>query len=364
MDLIYRSLSGFAGRSDSARAPYTARTRQHSSYITGMTQTIRIATRKSPLAMWQAEHVRARLAAAHNDLKIILVPMTTKGDQWLEMPLSRIGGKNLFVKELERALIDGSADIAVHSMKDVAAELPEGLGIVTVLERENPSDALVAGAGDNSINGVDDLPEGARIGTCSLRRRSQLLAVRPDLQIGMLRGNVNTRLAQLDAGDHDAIVLAAAGLQRLEFDDRINAQLPHTISLPAIGQGIIGIEARSDDQETQSLLSALHDAPAARRLTAERAVSRTLNGGCSAPIAGHATLEADQLQITARVIDLNGKVPLEHSATTQLCAANAGDDSQALAAADTLGCEVANALLAQGAQALLDEAAALVAQGA
>jgi len=166
--------------------------------------------------MWQAEHVRARLAAVHSDLKIILVPMTTKGDQWLEMPLSRIGGKNLFVKELERALIDGSADIAVHSMKDVAAELPEGLGIVTVLERENPSDALVAGAGDNSINGVDDLPEGARIGTCSLRRRSQLLAVRPDLQIGMLRGNVNTRLAQLDAGDHDAIVLAAAqGAQAL-----------------------------------------------------------------------------------------------------------------------------------------------------
>ncbi len=314
--------------------------------------------------MWQAEHVRTRLLAAHEGLEVTLVPMTTKGDLWLETPLSRIGGKNLFVKELERSLMDGRADIAVHSMKDVAAELPDGLSIVTVLERENPSDALVAGAGNNSIKGIDDLANGARIGTCSLRRRSQLLAVRPDLHIGMLRGNVNTRLAQLDDGKHDAIVLASAGLQRLEFNERISAQLPHTISLPAIGQGIIGIEARIEDQRTQALLAVLHDTSAARRLAAERAVSRTLNGGCSAPIAGHATLVDDQLQITARVIDLNGKVTLEHKGATQLSPSNNGDDSHAIAAADTLGCEVANALLAQGAQALLDEAAALVAEGA
>lgn len=350
------------------RASYTARPRLHTLYSTGMTDTLRIATRKSPLALWQAEHVCARLAAAHSGLEIVLVPMATQGDLWLETPLSRIGGKNLFVKELERALLEDRADIAVHSMKDVAAELPDGLEIVTVLERENPSDALVAQAGKPTVTGLDDLAEGARIGTCSLRRRSQLLACRPDLNIGMLRGNVNTRLAQLDADKHDAIVLAAAGLQRLEFDERISAEIPHTISLPAIGQGIIGIEARSDDTTTRTLLNVLHDTDSSRRLIAERAVSRTLNGGCSAPIAGHATLDNNELRIVARVIDLNGTVTLEQSATTDLppiaVGATATVDKEAHVTADALGCKVANALLADGAQKLLDEAAALVAEGA
>lgn len=326
-----------------------------------MTQTLRIATRKSPLALWQAEHVSARLRSAHPELQVTLVPMSTKGDRWLETPLSLIGGKNLFVKELERALIAGDADLAVHSMKDVAAELPEGLSLTTILEREDPADALVAPSGTSLDGGLDAVPQGARIGTCSLRRRSQLLAARPDLHIGMLRGNVNSRLAKLDAGEHDAIVLAAAGLQRLALDERISARLPSTLCLPAIGQGIIGIEARSGDNETIALLAPLHHDDTAFRLAAERAVSRTLNGGCSAPIAGHTTLSKGRLELTARVIDLNGRRTLQQVAGIDL---PTGQDAQvALDQANLLGEQVAESLLEDGAQALLDDAAALVAEG-
>lgn len=326
-----------------------------------MTQTLRIATRQSPLALWQAEHVRERLIAAHEGLKVELVPLSTRGDQWLETPLSRVGGKGLFVKELERALYAGDADLAVHSMKDVEAVLPEGLSLVSILEREDPADALVPRIGD-TLNTLDDLPHGARVGTCSLRRRSQLLAARPDLTIGMLRGNVNSRLAKLDAGEHDAIILAAAGLQRLGLEARIGARLTPEACLPAIGQGIIGIEARSDDAHTRALLAPLHASDSALRLAAERAVSRTLNGGCSAPIAGHATLAGQRLELTARVIELNGETTLHRVEAIDLDT-SAGEDVQ-ISAANALGERVATALLEQGAQRVLDRAAKQVAEGA
>ena len=329
-----------------------------------MPASLRIATRQSPLAVWQAEHVRARLMAAHPGLDVILVPMTTKGDQWLETPLSRVGGKGLFVKELERALFDGRADIAVHSMKDVEATLPDGLALLAILDREDPTDALVPQLGQTNT-GIDDLPEGARIGTCSLRRRSQILAKRPDLKIGMLRGNVNSRLAKLDAGEHDAIVLASAGLQRLALDARIGARLPADVCLPAIGQGIIGVEARSEDKETAALLAVLHHHETAHRLAAERAVSRTLNGGCSAPIAGHATLADGRLELTARVVQLNGDTTLHRVEAINLPSADRlADNPASIEAADELGQRVAQALLKSGAQALLDDAAAQVAEGA
>lgn len=325
-----------------------------------MTQTLRIATRQSPLALWQAEHVRARLKAAHTDLDVELVPLSTRGDQWLNTPLSRVGGKGLFVKELERALYDQQADIAVHSMKDVEAVLPDGLELIAILEREDPADALVPQLGQ-TLSRLEDLPKGARIGTCSLRRRSQLLAARPDLNIGMLRGNVNSRLAKLDAGEHDAIILAAAGLQRLALQQRIGGRLDFGTCLPAIGQGIIGVEARSDDEATRARLAPLHDTSSAVRLMAERAVSRTLNGGCSAPIAGHATLADRRLELTARVIDLNGKTTLHRVEAIHL---DGLDIAAQLAAADALGRRLAEALLDSGAQALLDSAAKQVAEGA
>lgn len=319
---------------------------------------LRIATRRSPLALWQAEHVRDRMLAADPAVAVELLPMTTTGDQRLDRPLSTLGGKSLFVKELERALIDGEADLAVHSMKDVSADLPDGLDIATVLEREDPLDAFVS----NDHASLASLPEGARVGTASLRRRAQLLAVRPDLVVGLLRGNVNSRLAKLDAGEHDAIILACAGLERLGFGGRIAERLDPTVSLPAIGQGVIGIELRADDAALAARLAALHHPATALRLAAERALSRRLNGGCSAPIAGHARLEGGELRMVARVIAIDGTRTLEASDALAL----AGTDDATLGrratldAAAALGTALAERLLADGADALLADAAEAV----
>ena len=247
---------------------------------------IRIATRKSALALWQAEHVRQGLQLHHPGLEVELVTMTTRGDQILDSPLAKVGGKGLFVKELEQALMDGRADIAVHSMKDVPVELPEGLELAVILEREDPRDAFVS----NDYATLDALPQGARVGTSSLRRQCQLRALRPDLALADLRGNVNTRLGKLDNGEFDAIILACAGLKRLGFAERIRQELGADIILPAIGQGAIGIECRADDAATQALIAPLAHAATTTRLRAERALNHRLNGGCQVPIAGYAEL--------------------------------------------------------------------------
>ncbi|MEE9319120.1 MAG: hydroxymethylbilane synthase [Granulosicoccus sp.] len=306
-----------------------------------MPEPIRIATRQSPLALWQANAVRDRLLESDPSQPVELLPMTTRADRWLETPLSKIGGKSLFVKELEQALFEGRADLAVHSMKDVTAVLPEGLVISTVMQREDPFDAFVS----NKYTGFEQLPQGAIVGTCSPRRLTQLLAKRPDLTIRDLRGNVNTRLAKLDAGEFDAIILACAGLRRLAFDERIKQTLDTELCLPAVGQGIIGIETRSGDAAIQKRLESLHDNDSATRLSAERAYSRALNGGCSAPIAGFSTLAGDRLKMTARVISMDGRILLEASG------------ERARGEAESLGESLAKELCAQGAQKVLDDAA-------
>ncbi len=300
---------------------------------------MRIATRKSPLALWQAETVQQQLQAAHEHIDVQLVPMTTEGDQRLDQPLYKIGGKQLFVKELESAMMEKRADLAVHSMKDVAAELPPGLTLCTYMEREDPTDALVS----NHYHDLNDLPAGAVIGTCSVRRRAQLMAARPDCRIKNLRGNVGTRLSKLDADEYDAIILASAGLKRLGLAERIAAQLPMQLSLPAAGQGIVGIEVRSDDVELQKLLAPLHNTDAADRVTAERAVTRRLNGGCSAPIAAYATLNGDELTLIARVIAIDGQTTLEETVS--------GHRNNA----DALGTQAADALISQGALKILKD---------
>jgi len=248
---------------------------------------IRIATRRSQLALWQAEHVRALLQHHHPDLEVELVGMTTQGDRVLDSPLAKIGGKGLFVKELEQGMLEDTADIAVHSMKDVPVDLPAGLHIAVVLEREDPRDAFVS----NQHADLEALPQGARVGTSSLRRRSQLAERRPDLDIIDLRGNVNTRLDKLDAGDYDAIVLAAAGLRRLGMEARIRQALGPELMLPAIAQGAIGIECRSDDARIHALIAPLDHPRTHTRVRAERALNARLEGGCQVPIAGHAELD-------------------------------------------------------------------------
>ncbi|WP_019569343.1 hydroxymethylbilane synthase [Thioalkalivibrio sp. ALE11] len=250
---------------------------------------LRIATRKSPLAMWQAEHVAERLRAAHPDRPVELVGMTTQGDRVLDSPLAKIGGKGLFVKELENALLEDRADIAVHSVKDVPMELPEGLALPVILDREDPLDAFVS----NHYGHVDELPQGARVGSSSLRRQCQLRARRPDLEVHDLRGNVNTRLGKLDAGEYDAILLAAAGLKRLGFDARIRNCLEPEVSLPAVGQGAIAIECRDGDDEVEGRIASLNDPDTSDRVRAERAFNRRLEGGCQVPLAAHAILESD-----------------------------------------------------------------------
>lgn len=262
-----------------------------------MSATIRIATRKSPLALWQAEHVAAELRRIHPGSEVEILGMTTRGDKILDAPLAKVGGKGLFVKELEQGMLEGRADIAVHSLKDVPVDLPEGLHLPVILERENPRDAFVS----SRYPSIAELPQGARVGTSSLRRQCQLAARRPDLRIEPLRGNVNTRLAKLDGGELDAVILAAAGLLRLGFVERIRAYLEPEESLPAIGQGAIGIECRSDDERVNALIAPLHHGPTAARVAAERALNRRLQGGCQVPIAGHARLEGDRLYLRGLV---------------------------------------------------------------
>ena len=298
---------------------------------------IRIATRKSALALWQAEYVKARLEQAHPGLKVSLVPMVSRGDKLLDAPLAKIGGKGLFVKELETALLDNEADIAVHSMKDVPMDFPEGLGLFCICEREDPRDAFVS----NTFASLDELPAGSVVGTSSLRRQAQLLALRPDLKIHFLRGNVNTRLAKLDAGEYDAIILAAAGLIRLGFGARIRASISVEASLPAGGQGAVGIECRSADAEIHALLAPLHHRETALRVTAERALNKHLNGGCQVPIACYALLEDEQLWLRGLVGQPDGGLLLR------------AEGRAPAADAEALGVQVAEALLAQGASAIL-----------
>ncbi|ROR34396.1 hydroxymethylbilane synthase [Inmirania thermothiophila] len=303
-----------------------------------MPATLRIATRKSPLALWQAEHVAARLRAAHPGLAVELVTMTTQGDRILDAPLARIGGKGLFVKELERALLDGRADIAVHSMKDVPVELPEGLHLPVILEREDPRDAFVS----PRYADLASLPPGARVGTSSLRRQVQLRARRPDLVVESLRGNVGTRLARLDAGDFDAAILACAGLRRLGLAGRIRRPLTVEESLPAIGQGAIGIECRRDDAATLALVSVLDHGPTHTCLAAERALNAVLGGGCQVPIGGHAVLEGETLHLRALVGHPDGEPVLQDAIR--------GPAAQA----EALGRALAERLLAAGAREILE----------
>ena len=244
-------------------------------------RTLTIATRESPLALWQAEFVRSTLEAAHPGLQVKLLGMTSRGDQLLDVPLAKVGGKGLFVKELETALLDGSADIAVHSMKDVPMEFPDGLCLGVICEREDPTDAFVS----NQFKRLEELPAGSVVGTSSLRRECQLRSRRPDLQVRFLRGNVNTRLRKLDDGEYDAIILASAGLIRLGFSERIADSISVEDSLPAGGQGAVGIELRTSDTETLALLQAVHHEKTARRVIAERAMNHRLQGGCQVPSA-------------------------------------------------------------------------------
>ncbi|WP_455426193.1 hydroxymethylbilane synthase [Dryocola sp. LX212] len=258
---------------------------------------LRIATRQSPLALWQAQYVKQRLEANHPQLTVELVPMVTRGDVILDTPLAKVGGKGLFVKELELALLEGRADIAVHSMKDVPVEFPEGLGLVTICERDDPRDAFVS----NQYASLDDLPQGSVVGTSSLRRQCQLAERRPDLIIRSLRGNVGTRLSKLDSGEYDAIILAVAGLNRLGLQSRIRSAMPAEISLPAVGQGAVGIECRLADDCTRALLAPLNHEETAIRVSAERAMNMRLEGGCQVPIGSYAELKDGELWLRALV---------------------------------------------------------------
>lgn len=260
-------------------------------------KTFKIATRKSPLALWQAYYVRDRLLAEHEGLEIELVTMLTQGDKILDTPLAKVGGKGLFVKELEAGMLEGRADLAVHSMKDVPVEFPDGLGLAAILPREDPRDALIS----NKYSSIDQLPEGARVGTSSLRRQCQLNARRPDLEILDLRGNVNTRLKKLDEGKYDAILLASAGVKRMGWADRITELLPPEQFLPAIGQGAIGIEIREDDDHVRGLVGELNDQQTAIRVTAERALNEALQGGCQVPIAGYSEISHGVILLRALV---------------------------------------------------------------
>ena len=300
-------------------------------------KTLRIATRKSPLALWQAHYVKAALEKAHGDLDVELLAMSTRGDKILDTPLAKVGGKGLFVKELEHAMLEDRADIAVHSMKDVPMEFPEGLGLAVICEREDPADAFVS----NNYGKLADLPQGATVGTSSFRRQCQLRELRPDLKITDLRGNVGTRLSKLDAGGYDAIILAAAGLKRLELEGRIRESLSFEDSLPAGGQGAVGIECRTGDTETLQLLDCLHDADTACRVVAERAVNARLQGGCQVPIASFAELYGEELHLRALVGNLEG---------TQIIRSEIrGGRHQA----EQLGLTVAEDLLSLGAEEIL-----------
>ena len=300
---------------------------------------LRIATRKSPLALWQAHYVSDMLKHHHPDLEVELVTMVTQGDKILDTPLAKVGGKGLFVKELEVGMLEGRADIAVHSMKDVPVDFPTGLHLAVICEREDPRDAFVS----NNYSSLDELPQGARLGTSSLRRQSQIAAFRPDLKIVDLRGNVNTRLKKLDDGEYDAIILAAAGLKRLKFDDRITQFIGTEICLPAIGQGAVGIECRSDDARVHNLITPLNDQKTQIRVTAERAMNERLQGGCQVPIAGYAEIEKGLIMMRGLVGQVDGKKIIR------------GDIAGPLDSAAELGVVLAEDLLSRGADKILNE---------
>jgi hydroxymethylbilane synthase len=299
---------------------------------------IRIATRKSDLAMWQAKYVQSKLLEHHPHLTVELLPMSTQGDRILDTPLAKIGGKGLFIKELEIAMQNGEADIAVHSMKDVPVAFPDGFGLHAICERENPFDAFVS----NTYPSLEHLPIGAIVGTSSLRRQCQLRAFRDDLVIKDLRGNVNTRLAKLDDGQYDAIILASAGLIRLGMLDRVKQEINPDLSLPAVGQGAVGIECRNDDAELIALLAALNDNATATRISAERAMNAKLEGGCQVPIGSYAVLNDDRLLLRGLVGTPDGK--------NMLKAQVEGPATDAL----KIGEAVANELLDAGAKTILD----------
>jgi hydroxymethylbilane synthase len=300
-------------------------------------KTLKIATRQSPLALWQANYVKDRLQQLYPDLTIELVPMVTKGDVILDSPLAKIGGKGLFVKELENALLNKEADIAVHSMKDVPMQFPEGLGLAVICQREDPRDAFVS----HSYRTFAELPQGAVVGTSSLRRQCQLKALRPDLDIRSLRGNVGTRLSKLDNGDYDAIILASAGLIRLGLAARIASFIDVEQSLPAAGQGAVGIECRTDDVQVHALLAPLADAETTYCVRAERAMNNHLQGGCQVPIGGYAVLQQGQLYLRALVGDIDGSRIIR------------AEGKSAVENAEVLGVQIAEQLLAQGADKIL-----------
>jgi len=304
-----------------------------------MKKTLKIATRKSPLALWQAEYVKSQLQLLHPGLDVELIKMTTKGDQILNSPLSKIGGKGLFIKELEVGMLEGRADIAVHSMKDVPYTIPEEFELGAVMARENPFDAFVS----NNYNHLSELPQGARVGSCSMRRVVQIKAIRPDLEILDLRGNVNTRLRKLDDDEYDAIILACAGLIRLGFEDRIKHSMDADTSLPAVGQGALGIEIRKGDSEVSELIKGLIDQDTMTTVLAERAMNATLEGGCSVPIAGYAIIDGEVLTLKGLVGNVSsGKI------LTEECVGSTSDP-------EALGQLVANNLIAKGAKKLLQE---------
>lgn len=300
---------------------------------------IRIATRQSPLALWQAHYVKQRLEAYHPRLVVTLVPMVTRGDIILDTPLAKVGGKGLFVKELELALLEKRADIAVHSMKDVPIAFPTGLGLTTICERADPRDAFVS----SRYASLDELPAGSVVGTSSLRRQCQIAARRPDLIIRSLRGNVGTRLGKLDNGDYDAIILAAAGLQRLEMHGRIRGFLPPEVSLPAVGQGAVGIECRLDDTYTRAMLAPLNHTDTEVCVRAERAMNTRLEGGCQVPIGSYAELVDDGLWLRALVGAPDGSQIIY------------GERRGAASDAELMGISLAEELLANGARAILTE---------
>jgi len=298
---------------------------------------LRIATRKSPLALWQAEYVKAELLKHHPELQIELVPLTSRGDKILDVPLAKVGGKGLFVKELEQALLENDADIAVHSMKDVPMEFPEGLGLSVICPREDARDAFVS----NQFASLADLPAGSVVGTSSLRRQCQLLAARPDLTVKFLRGNVQTRLQKLDNGDYHAIILAAAGLIRLELGERIRSYISPEDSLPSGGQGAVGIECRLDDEATRALLAPLHHLPTAQVVNAERAMNKQLQGGCQVPIACYAIHTEGGIWLRGLVGSPDGVAMLR------------ADIRGGVNDGEAMGIALANELLAAGADKIL-----------
>lgn len=304
---------------------------------------LKIATRMSQLALWQANYVKARLEAIHSDLKVELVPMKTQGDKIIDTPLTKIGGKGLFTKELEHALLEGRADIAVHSMKDVTVDMPEGLVLPVICERASPFDAWVS----NQFSSINDCPEGAVVGTSSLRRSTQLKILRPDLTINNLRGNVPTRLKKLDDGHYDAIILACAGLDRLELSNRITESISDKAMLPAVGQGAVGIQCRDNDNDVLKQITPLNDSRTQLCVTAERAMNKSLGGSCHVPIAGYAIISGDEIFLRGYVSSPDASQVVRSEARQSL------NTETSLAICEKLGHQVAEALFAQGAEKLL-----------